>query len=105
MAAAGAGPGRYRIGELEVEVGADQIVRQPGRTNFAGSALTPIEGVFRAAKMLNCPWQECWRRLSEAPAPFMGFENKLRVGTKSFCLIDPEEQKLAAGSPNCFITG
>ncbi len=89
MAAAGAGPGRYHLGPVEVAVGADQIVRQPGQTNFAGSALTPIEGVFRAAKMLNCPWQECWRRFSEAPARFIGFDNELRVGTKSFCVFEP----------------
>src|SRR5262249_52232917 len=37
MAAAGAPPGRYRIGALEVEVGADQVVRQPGKPLFAGS--------------------------------------------------------------------
>ena len=97
MAAAGAGPGRYTLGDIEVEVGADEIVRQPGQTNFAGSALTPIAGVFRAATMLNCPWQECWRRFSEAPAQFMGLENELRVGTKYFCLVDPAEQKLVAG--------
>jgi N-acetylglucosamine-6-phosphate deacetylase len=102
MAAAGAGPGRYRLGELELEVGADQIVRQPGKTNFAGSALTPIEGVFRAAKMLNCPWQECWRRFSEVPAKLMSFENELRVGTKSFCFVDPVERKLDAGSSDWF---
>jgi N-acetylglucosamine-6-phosphate deacetylase len=89
MAAAGAGPGRYRLGPVEVEVGADQIVRQPGQTNFAGSALTPIEGVFSAAKMLNCPWQECWRRFSEVPAKFIGFDSPLRVGTKSFCFVEP----------------
>src|SRR6185503_10764071 len=46
MAAAGAGPGHYRIGPTEVEVGDDQIVRQPGKTNFAGSALRPFDGVF-----------------------------------------------------------
>jgi N-acetylglucosamine-6-phosphate deacetylase len=40
MAAAGAPPGRYRIGRLAVEVGADGVVREPGRPNFAGSALT-----------------------------------------------------------------
>ncbi len=102
MSAAGAGPGRYRIGKVEVEVGADQIVRQPGKTNFAGSALRPIDGVFRAAKMLNCPWQECWRRFSEAPAQFMGLENELRVGRKAFYLVDPAEQKLEAGSSRKF---
>ncbi|MBC8094777.1 MAG: N-acetylglucosamine-6-phosphate deacetylase [Akkermansiaceae bacterium] len=89
MAAAGAGPGKYRLGGLELEVGADQIVRQPGKTHFAGSALRPIDAVFRAAKMLNCPWQECWRRFSEVPAQFMDFQNELRVGSTSFCLIDP----------------
>lgn len=89
MAAAGAGPGRYRLGELELEVGEDQIVRQPGQTNFAGSALRPVDGVFRAAKMLNGSWQECWRRFSEAPAQFIGFQNALRVGSNSFCTIDP----------------
>jgi N-acetylglucosamine-6-phosphate deacetylase len=40
MSAAGAPPGRYRIGHLEVEVGADRVVREPGKPNFAGSALT-----------------------------------------------------------------
>jgi N-acetylglucosamine-6-phosphate deacetylase len=89
MAAAGAGPGKYRLGGLELEVGADQIVRQPGKTNFAGSALRPIDAVFRAAKMLNQPWQECWRRISEVPARFVGFENNLSVGARSFCVVDP----------------
>ena len=92
MAAAGAGPGRYTLGELEVEVGADQVVRQPGRTNFAGSALTPFEGVFRAAKMLNGPWQECWRRFSEAPAQWVGLRNEIRVDEPAaFCLITLDE--------------
>ena len=40
MAAAGAGPGRYRIGRLEIEVGGDGVVREPGKLNFAGSSLT-----------------------------------------------------------------
>jgi len=92
MAAAGAKPGRYRLGALELEVGEDQIVRQPGKTNFAGSALKPIEGVFRAAEMLNCPWQECWRRFSEAPAKLIGFQNELKVGAKSYCMVEPEKR-------------
>jgi len=40
MAAAGAPPGRFQVGRLEVVVGADGVVREPGRENFAGSALT-----------------------------------------------------------------
>jgi len=89
MSAAGAGPGRYTLGNVEVQVGQDQIVRQPGQTNFAGSALRPIDGVFRAAAMLRVPWQECWRRFSETPAQFVGLRNELGVGAPAaFCLLE-----------------
>lgn len=71
MAGAGAGPGRFTVGPLEVDVGLDGVSRQPGRTNFAGSALTPTEGVVRAAAMLRVPWQEAWRRFSVVPAQFV----------------------------------
>ncbi|MDB6020511.1 MAG: N-acetylglucosamine-6-phosphate deacetylase [Pedosphaera sp.] len=88
MAAAGAGPGSYRLGALEVEVGADQIVRQPGKSNFAGSALRPCDGVFRAAQMLGCPWQEVWARFSHTPALMMGLPGGFKVGQwADFCLL------------------
>ncbi len=87
MAAAGAGPGRYTLGQLVVEVGTDQIVRQPGQTNFAGSALRPIEGVFRAARMLGCPWQEAWRRSSEVPARWLGLDLSRALGVASPCCL------------------
>jgi N-acetylglucosamine-6-phosphate deacetylase len=53
MAAAGAPPGQYSIGRLKLEIGADRVVRLPGQNLFAGSALTPLEGVFRAADMMD----------------------------------------------------
>jgi len=88
MAAAGAPPGRHTIGKLTAEVGSDQIVRQPGKTNFAGSALRPVEGVFRAAEMLHCPWQETWARFSTVPARLMGLHHELAVGQPAtFCLL------------------
>ncbi len=80
MSAAGAPPGRHTLGALEVEVGVDQIVRQPGKINFAGSALRPIDGIFRAAEMLGCPWQEVWNRFSTAPAKLMGLKTGLEIG-------------------------
>jgi len=96
MAAAGAPPGTYKIGRLELEVGADQIVRLPGKPNFAGSALRPIDGVFRAARMLQCPWQEAWPRFSATPARFMGLPvAELKSGASAtFCLvsISPENE-------------
>jgi N-acetylglucosamine-6-phosphate deacetylase len=88
MAAAGAGPGRYTLGALELEVGPEEIVRQPGQSNFAGSALRPIDGIARAAAMLEAPWQAAWRRMSERPARFMGLSHELAVGRDAtFCLL------------------
>ncbi len=40
MSAASLGPGRYRIGRLEVEVGEDRVARQPASTLLAGAAIT-----------------------------------------------------------------
>jgi N-acetylglucosamine-6-phosphate deacetylase len=89
MAAAGAPPGRYRMGRLELEVGEDQIVRLPGTPNFAGSALRPMEGVFRAARMLHGTWQESWRRSSQTPAAMLGLTQELCVGAPAnFCLLE-----------------
>jgi N-acetylglucosamine-6-phosphate deacetylase len=88
MAAAGMPPGRYPLGKWQLEVGADQIVRQPGKSLFAGSALRPIDGIFRAAEMLGCPWQQVWPRFSEAPARFMGLRNELEVGqSANICVL------------------
>lgn len=53
MAAAGAGPGRYCIGRLEIEVGDDGIVREPGQRNFAGSSLTMDRAAENAGSWLN----------------------------------------------------
>ncbi len=75
MSAAGMPPGRYPLGKWKLEVGPDQIVRQPGKPLFAGSALRPIDGIFRAAKMLGCPWQQ-------------GLRNELAVGQPAdFCVV------------------
>jgi N-acetylglucosamine-6-phosphate deacetylase len=106
MAAGGAGPGKFTIGSLQVEVGEDQVVRQPGRTNFAGSALRPYEGVARAARMLKAPWQDCWARMSAAPAKFMGIGDLLAVGSRAdLCSIHAKPDGIVvanvivAGSP------
>ena len=53
MAAAGAGPGRYRIGRLEIEVGDDGVVREPGQRNFAGSSLTMDRAAENAGSWLG----------------------------------------------------
>jgi N-acetylglucosamine-6-phosphate deacetylase len=88
MSAAGAAPGRYKLGSLTLEVGADQVVRRPGTPYLSGSALRPVDGVFRAAAMLGCRWQDAWTRFSEAPAGVIGLQNTLATGQSSrFCVL------------------
>jgi N-acetylglucosamine-6-phosphate deacetylase len=88
VAPAGAPPGTYTVGEHRVAVGPDQIVRQPGCTSYAGSALEPIEGVCRAAAMLRRPWQSIWDLLSSNPARFMGWPQPLAIGQPAnLCLL------------------
>lgn len=88
MAAAGAGSGRYTLGQLEFEVGKDRVVRSPGSDNLAGSALTPLEGVLRIAEMLGCPWQEAWTRFAQQPSAWIGQKPWLQPNSPAeFCLI------------------
>ncbi len=65
MAAAGASPGRYTLGTVELEVGSDRVVRQPGRPNFAGSALAADEGVANVAAWLGLDLAEARALFSE----------------------------------------
>jgi N-acetylglucosamine-6-phosphate deacetylase len=95
MAAAAAGPGRYRIGRLELEVGDDEVVRLPGSGNYAGSALQPIDGIFRAAEMLRCNWREVWPRFSHTPASVAGLSCGLTVGAPAdFCVLEVTEENV-----------
>jgi N-acetylglucosamine-6-phosphate deacetylase len=94
MAAAGAPPGRYALGPRQLEVGVDQVVRLPGQPYFAGSALRPVDGVWRAASMAEEPWQAAWRRFSQLPAEWLGLPCGLGVGKRAdFCLIPVSESK------------
>jgi len=72
MAGAGAGVGRYKIGELDIEVGVDGIARNPGGQGFAGSTLTPDEGVRRTAAYLNLSIATATELWSSAAATAFG---------------------------------
>lgn len=95
MSAAGAPPGRYRLGKIELEVGADRVVRMPGRTNFAGSALRPVDGVFMAAKMLNCTWQDAWKCASLATRRYAGLSVKQQG--MPFCVLTVDGNEFKSG--------
>ena len=86
--AGGAGPGIYPLAGIQVEVGADGVVRQPGKSNYAGSSLTPLEGVRRAAGMLRRSPQSVWPFFSTQPASFMGLPPSLVAGAPAdYCLL------------------
>jgi N-acetylglucosamine-6-phosphate deacetylase len=88
ISAGGAGPGVFPLAGMKVEVGADGIVRQPGKKNYAGSSLAPLEGVRRAAAMLGRPPRDVWDFFSSQPAKFMGLPPSLAVGAPAdFCLL------------------
>jgi N-acetylglucosamine-6-phosphate deacetylase len=89
MSAAGMPPGRYKLAKLDLEVGPDQIVRQPGKSLFAGSALRPIEAIFRAAQMLAQPWQRLWPHFSIIPSRLMNIPSADFVPGQPahFCLL------------------
>ncbi|HWA85471.1 MAG TPA: amidohydrolase family protein [Opitutus sp.] len=72
MAGAGSPPGRYTIGGLEIDIGADRIARQPGSDGFAGSTLTPDDGVRRIVDYLGLSPAEAVRLWSVAPAEAFG---------------------------------
>jgi N-acetylglucosamine-6-phosphate deacetylase len=83
MAAAGAAAGEFTLGRLRLRVGEDGIVRLPGSSHFAGSALRPSQLRERAAAMLGsdsarllpqalgtaATWLGAQRRPTRAPTP------------------------------------
>jgi N-acetylglucosamine-6-phosphate deacetylase len=71
---AGAPPGRYRSLGVELEVGADRVVRVPGQPNFAGSALTLEQGAVNVSTWLNLSLRDAWALCSTAPAGFFGID-------------------------------
>lgn len=72
MTGAAAGPGRYSLGALNIEIGSDGVARQPGGGGFAGSTLTPDEGVRRTAAYLGLDLREARRLWSVAAAEAFG---------------------------------
>ncbi len=88
MAAGGAGPGIFDLAGMKVEVGVDGVVRQPGKLNYAGSSLAPLEGIRRAAAMLRTTPLAVWPYFSTQPADFVGLPPALASGSPAdFCLL------------------
>lgn len=67
MAAAAAPPGTYTLGHLEMEIGADRIVREPGKKNFAGSAVTMLQSRKNLLQKVGCSESEAKNMLEIYP--------------------------------------
>jgi len=87
ISAAGSPPGRYSLGEIEVESGEDGVIWNKSKTGYAGSSLCPFDGVLRAMEMLGEKWQNVWRRYSILPAGMVGIDCELRAGNAADFVI------------------
>lgn len=72
MAGASAPPGTYKISHIELEVGEDGVVREPGKDNFGGSSVT----MRKCFDNLNLCLQ---MEISEAEAQKLTIENSQHI--------------------------
>ena len=76
MAAAGAPPGRYTIGEVTGELDASGRVSLPGTPYLAGSSLTMDRAIATTAAFTGLPLDEVLPMASTIPAAFLGDETR-----------------------------
>jgi N-acetylglucosamine-6-phosphate deacetylase len=81
-AGAAAPPGRYGIGELEIERGADGRVVLPGTPKLAGSALTLDAAVTRAVRETGLSLEDVLPMASAVPAASVGAAPAGRVAAE-----------------------
>jgi N-acetylglucosamine-6-phosphate deacetylase len=72
MAAAGCGPGTYRIGDVSVDVAADRRVSLSGTPYLAGSALTMPEAIGNTVRFTGMPLDEVVPMATAIPAAYIG---------------------------------
>jgi N-acetylglucosamine-6-phosphate deacetylase len=72
IAAAGQPPGRYRLGEVEVEVTPARRVCLPGTPYLAGSVLEMHEAIGNTVRFSDATLDEAVRMASEQPARLLG---------------------------------
>jgi len=69
---AGCPPGRYRLGNLGVELHADGRVAAPGATTLAGSALTMPRALANLCRFAGLRLEEALPMASGRPAAYLG---------------------------------
>lgn len=89
-APAGATPGRYRLGELEVELTADNRVVLAGTTKLAGSALRMDAAISNLMRIGKLSLREAVRTATFNPAQLLGLAGRtggLTVGERADLVI------------------
>lgn len=82
IAAAGCPPGRYRIGELEIELNAAGRVCVPDSPYLAGSALKMDEAVANTVRFTGLPLETALSMAGTNPARYLGIEPRGRVSAR-----------------------
>ena len=93
-AASGAPPGRYTLGELEVEADADSALQLAGTPYLAGSTLTMERAVGNCAKFARIPLASAIKMATENPAKlFEGISGKLEMGQRGDLVLYRRDRK------------
>jgi N-acetylglucosamine-6-phosphate deacetylase len=74
ITAADMGPGRYALGDFEVEVSDTLRCTKVGHAGLAGSAITLDIGVINTALHTDATFQQAWTMASTRPAQLLGLE-------------------------------
>ncbi|MFA5263644.1 MAG: amidohydrolase family protein [Opitutaceae bacterium] len=74
VAAAGAPPGRYWLGELEIELDASGRVARPGALNLAGSSLTMDAAVANTVRLCGLALENVLPMATINPARLLGID-------------------------------
>lgn len=72
--AADCGPGRYQLGDFDVEVSEELRCTKVGHAGLAGSALTMDLGVINTARHTDATFEEAWTMASTRPAKLVGID-------------------------------
>jgi N-acetylglucosamine-6-phosphate deacetylase len=76
IAAAGSAPGRYRLGDVEAELGADGRVSLPGTPYLAGSSLTMDDAIANTARFTGLAIDDVAPMASTIPADYLGMSTR-----------------------------
>ena len=90
LAPTGGGSKLGKLGNQEVELGEDGLVRRKSDGRTAGTSLTMIDAVRNTMRAMNMPLHEAVRMASLNPARLMGIEDRLgsiKVGKHADLLV------------------